>query len=74
MGCVINAITMGNKSAATSELTPNYCNSVLLILKSHEDSKVDSEEDGTQDWRNRISNPAIKFSLSCQGVLEILQD
>ena len=55
---MINAIIMGNGSEATSELIANYCNSVLLILKS----QVDSKEDGTEEWRNRISNPAIKFS------------
>jgi hypothetical protein len=49
---------MGNGSEATPELIANYCNSVLLILKSHEDSK----EDGAQEWRNRILNLAIKFS------------
>lgn len=62
MGCAINAIIMGNASEATSELIANYCNSVLLILKSQEDSKKNSEEDGAQEWRNRILNPAIKFS------------
>jgi len=59
---VVNAIIMGNGSEATSELIANYCNSVLLILKSQEDSQEDSEEDGVEEWRNRISNPAIKFS------------
>jgi hypothetical protein len=53
---------MGNGSEATSELIANYCNSVLLMFKSQEDSKEDSEEDGAQEWRNRILNPAIKFS------------
>jgi hypothetical protein len=59
---MINAIIMGNGSEATSELIANYCNSVLLILKSQEHSKEDSEEDGAEEWRNGISNMAIKFS------------
>jgi len=59
---VINVIIMGNGSEATSELIANYCNSVLLMLKSQEYSKEDSEEDGSEEWRKRISNPAIKFS------------
>jgi hypothetical protein len=53
---------MGSGSETTSELIANYCNSVLLIHQSQEDSKEDSEEDGAEEWRNRISNPAIKFS------------
>ena len=46
---MINAIIMGNGSEATSEMIANYCNSVLLILKSQEDSKEDSEEDGAKE-------------------------
>lgn len=59
---MINAIIMGNGSEATSDLIANYCNSVLLILKSQKDSQEDSEKDGVEEWRNRISNPPIKFS------------
>lgn len=55
---MINVIIMGNGSEATLELFANYCNSILLILKSQEYSK----EDGSEEWRNRISNPAINFS------------
>jgi hypothetical protein len=46
---VINATIVGNGSEATSDLIANYCNSVLLILKSQEDSQEDSEEDGVKE-------------------------
>jgi len=58
---------MRTGSEPTSELTENYCVSILSIFTSYKDSEEYNEKVGLEEWRKLNSNPVIKFSSFCEG-------
>jgi len=58
LACVNNTVIMCTGTGSVSELIPNYSSSVLSILKIHKSEE--DEEDGVEDWRKLIWNPAVE--------------